>query len=133
MSRFSLAIPKSLHSIRKYLKASDQCNEYVVCPKCSTLYTLKDCIINQNGREVPKLCDYIEFPNHPHHTRRTKCNANLLKSVRVGKKSKLVPRKVFAYHSIIQSLKAMARRPGFFEICEHWRDREAMGAGVLGH
>ena len=85
LSRFSLAIPKSLHSIRKYLKANDQCNEYIVCPKCSTLYTLKDCIINQNGREVPKLCDYIEFPNHPHHTRRTKCNANLLKSVRVGK------------------------------------------------
>ena len=39
---------------------------------------------------------------------------------------------MFAFHSIIQSLKAMARRPGFFEICEHWRDREAMGAGVLG-
>lgn len=132
LSHLSLALPKTLYSARKYLKSSKRCVEYVVCPKCSTLYLLEACIITQNRTRISKLCDHIEFPNHPHSSRRSKCNATLLKSVRIGNKSKLVPRKVYAYHGIIRSLKEMAKRPGFLDMCEHWRDRETAQPGVLG-
>ena len=51
--------------------------EYVVSPKCNALYCLGDCIVRQNGREESKMCDFIEYPKHPHPSR-TKCNAILL-------------------------------------------------------
>jgi hypothetical protein len=133
LTKVSTSLPKSLYSIRKCLESNNHCTEYVVCPKCSTLYLLDDCIIIENGIQVSKPCDHIEFPNHPHASRRSKCNASLLKSVQVGKQSKLVPRKVYPYHSVIQSLKEMVKRPGFLSMCEHWREREATQSGVLGN
>lgn len=129
LTQLSNTFPKSLYCIRKRLKNGDECTEYIVCPKCSTLYTLGECI-TENGSQQPKMCNHVEFPNHPQHSRRAKCNSSLVKSVQIGRKTKLVPRKVFAYHSVIETLKEMARRPGFLDMCEHWRDREV--TDVLG-
>ena len=120
-------LPKSLSSIRGTLRNSAQHStvlEYVVCPKCNSLYLLEDCIIRHNGKLESKLCHFVEYPRHSQLSRRIKCNVPLLKTISVGKKSKLVPRKTFVYNSIISALEAMVSRKGFIQKCEHWRDRK---------
>ena len=41
-------LPKSLYTIRKRFRKVDGFTEYVVCPKCSTLYTFAECIIQRS-------------------------------------------------------------------------------------
>ena len=126
-------LPKSLYTIRKRFRKVDGFTEYVVCPKCSTLYTFAECIIQQGNITDSRRCEHIEFPNHPHSARRSKCNTILMKRVKVNGKSKLVPKKVFVYQSVIQSLQEMATRPGFLQMCEHWRYRsDQVSDGTLG-
>lgn len=67
------------------------------------------------------LC--IQFPNHPHESRRQKCNALLLKKVKYGSTYKLVPRKEYAYNSIKSSLAKLFSRHNFSEKYELWRKR----------
>lgn len=116
------ALPKSMLTIQTAFK-QDNFIEYVVCPKCCKLYLLSDCIIDNHGQVTSKLCDYIEFPDHPFSSQRKACSEILLKRIKVGKKIKLVPRKVYVYRSIIQSLKAMMGRKNFLEKCDLWRSR----------
>lgn len=115
-------MPKSMLTIQAAFRHNDFI-EYVVCPKCFKLYTLEECIIDVHGRKESKQCNHIEFPDHPQHSRRHACGEVLLKSIKVGSKLKFVPRKTFAYRSIIQSLAAMAKRQGFLEKCDLWRSR----------
>ena len=131
LTQLAIALPKSLYSVRKHFTKDNHCIEYVVCPTCSSLYLFDECIVYENGTQVSKLCDHVDFPNHPHASRRNKCNTRLLKSIRVGKKSKLVARKLFPYHSVIISLKKMIKRRGFLSMCDHWRERETQ-PGILG-
>lgn len=52
---------------------------YVVCPKCHSLHEYEECIITlSNGRKGPKRCHFVQYPNHPHPTRRMPCNTQLL-------------------------------------------------------
>ena len=96
LTELSSKFPKSLYSIRKHFQISNgDITEYVVCQKCCTLYSLDDCIVTRQGRAESKLCSYVEFPNHPHMSKRNKCGMVLMKQIRVGKKSKCVPRKNF--------------------------------------
>jgi hypothetical protein len=44
-----------------------------------------------------------------------------MKPIKVGKKYKLVPRKLFVYNSIRKTIEKFASRPGFFASCEAWR------------
>ena len=117
------SIPKSLHTLRKYFRRDNGCTEYVVCPKCSQLYTISECIMKTGSRVESKRCTYIEFPHHPHQRKRSKCNTVLLKTIQVCGKSKLVPKKVFIYQSVISSLIEMAKTKDFLQKCEHWRNR----------
>ena len=121
-------LPTSLYKLQKYFcKGVTEFTTYVVC---STLYKTEECIIK--GRlEISRKCDHIEFPNHPHSSKRTKCGTILLKKVKFDDKFKLVPRKVYIYRSIVQTLKEMSRREGFLQSCEHWRDR-TLPQGALG-
>ena len=112
-------LPKSLYTIRKHFRKVDGCTEYVVCPNCSNLYTLAECIIHQGSIAESMKCKHTEFPNHSHSARRSKCNTILMKRVKVNGKSKLVPKRV--YRSVFQSLKDMATWQGFLQMCEHWR------------
>ena len=82
---------------------------------------MKDCIVHQNGRNESQVCGYVMYPNHPHLSKRNKCNTVLLKKIRVGCKNKLVPRKTFVYNSVIDGLKSLVCRRGFLQKCEHWR------------
>ena len=116
--------PKSLYGVRKLTKQNYDIKEYVVCPKCNSLYSASNSIIKlHNGDSQSKCCEYIEFPNHKHQSRQTKCGIRLMKEVRIGGKSKLVPKKVFFYHSISSYLQTFIERKGFLEKCELWRKR----------
>lgn len=90
--RVANAMPKSMPTVRAAFKL-DSFTEYVVCSKCCKLFTLEDCIVNVHDRKESKRCDYIEFPTHPHRSRRNICGEVLLKKIKVGGKIKLVPRK----------------------------------------
>ena len=70
-------------------------------------------------------CDFVAFPNHPHCSRRSKCNTALMKQVRVGGKTKLVLKKSFLYHSVISGLQKLIARKGFLQQCEHWRQHSS--------
>ena len=98
----SSIIPKSL---RKHIrnKRNGLC-EFVVCSKCHALYEPSQCVVKEHGVEMSKHCDYIEFPQHPHSSRRTKCGTPLMKRVRLGGKSKLVP---YIYHSVIAGIEKL--------------------------
>ena len=128
MVEIAQSLPRSLCSIRKYFRQDGDIISYVVCPKCSRIYTVSSCIVKCSGRLVSKRCDHVEFPNHPSQSKRqSKCNALLMKTIKVRGKSKLIPRKVYVYKSIITSLTEMAKRPGFLKKCDHWRSRISDG------
>lgn len=126
LNALAQALPKSLYSIRKLVaRYQGGVSEYAVCQVCHTLYALSDCIITENGMKKSKHCDFVAFPNHPHRSRRSKCNTALMKQVRVGGKTKLVPKKSFLYHSVISGLQKLIARKGFLQHCERWRDRSS--------
>ena len=58
--------------------------EYVVCPKCSTLYEASECSMVSHDVLISKTCSYVEFPNHPQKRRRAACGATLMKKVKYG-------------------------------------------------
>lgn len=119
----SESIPKSMYTIRKMINIKQGITEYVVCPKCHRLYNLSDCVTINCSREESKLCDFVKFPLHPHISKRSKCNAILMKKVIVGGKRKLVPRKSFFYHSVIDGLQHLIAKKDFLQKCEHWKKR----------
>ena len=100
LTELSHMLPLTMYKVRKI---SGNTNigifEYAVCPECTAIYDPSTC-----RNEESQLCSHIEFPNHPHLSKRKKCNAPLMKKVRIGKKSKLVPHKVYCYRSIVQTL-----------------------------
>ena len=70
---------------------------------------------------TPLVCDHVEYPNHSQVHQRKKCGAALMKKVKVGGKYKLVPRKVYVYNSLVDSLERLVSKPGFLDRCEQWR------------
>ena len=76
-------------------KNKDCITDYAVCLACDHLYELCDCIISERGTLKSRLCEFVSFLNHPHHSRQLKCNTALMKQIRVGGMLKLVARKSF--------------------------------------
>ena len=125
-------LPSTLYKLKKHFHQSCEYDYFVVCPKCFSLYQMEVCIIKIPGHEVQsKVCDHVEFPHHPHSSRRVSCGAVLMKKIKIGEKYKLVPKKTFVYRSIIQSLKEMSRRKGFLQLFRHWSERDMTG-DILG-
>ena len=78
---------------------------YVVCPKCYTLYKLEECIIRQrNGTDESAKCSFVQYPNHPHVSRRERCNAILNKRTEHGSDYRLIPCKVYIHNNLKASL-----------------------------
>lgn len=123
LKSFSEIFPKTLYSLRKCLKLKKNYVKYVVCPRCHRLYDESECIIKELGVEKSLKCLYVKFPNHPQQCRRKKCDTELMKKVKVGKKYRLIPRKNYVYYNIIASIKRLVSIPGFLELCEEWRER----------
>lgn len=88
---------------------------YTACPKCSHLYPVESCKVQLAGSIVSKLCDHVEFPEHPHFTQRQPCATVLMKKVKtfVGT-TVLYPHNLFCYKDIIESLQAFSTSPRFY-------------------
>lgn len=115
--------PKSMYSIRKLMKPVESFTVFVVCPKCSALYSPSECTVTIRNKTQSKLCDFVEYPKHKHVSRRTQCGEALMKQIHINGKCKFVPRKTFIYNSIISSLRNFVKRKSFLSKCELWRER----------
>lgn len=123
---FAMLFPRSVHLLRKQLGLDkDRFTKYVVCPKYHSLYVFEDCYEVLRGKRITKKCSFVQFPNHRQHFCRTKCDEPLLKEVSLKSgETKLYPRKVYCYNSVIANLRDFLQRPGFVEKCELWRSRD---------
>lgn len=102
---FAKTFPTTLYSLRKCLKLKNSYVTYVVCPRCHTLYKESQCLVTgSDGVTASLKCSHIEYPDHPQQAHRKKCGAELMKKVKVRRTNKLVPRKVYVYYSIIDTL-----------------------------
>ena len=103
-------IPRSLKSLRQTFTSSiNGLTEYVVCPKCSTLYEASECSMVSRGVLISRTCTYVEFPNHPQKRRRSACGATLMRKVKYVAAYKLVPVKTFLHNSVIEALKSIVQ------------------------
>ena len=61
---FFTSFPTSLYTMKKYLGLTkDTFEKYVICVKCGSLYTFKECFVtNVTGNCKPKLCNHKHFP-----------------------------------------------------------------------
>ena len=115
-------IPQNAYFLKKALSFGIKLHMYVVCPKCHELYNPDDCIIKLSDGTTESLkCAFVEYPNHPHISRRGKCGALLMKKVKYGSKYQLIPRKVYA---LKRSLVKLFSREGFASKLEMWRKRQ---------
>ena len=112
LTELATNFPKTLYTLKKTLGVESDLMQYCVCPTCHTLYKEKDCL---------QKCEHIEFPNHPYALYRQRCGTELMKSIKVERSYKLVPRKIYVYNSIMGTLQKLILRPGFIESCEKWR------------
>lgn len=126
MVSFSQEIPLTVKTAEKYLGIDlDHSGivEYVVCPKCSSVYCYDNCVeIKSDGTKHAKQCHHIKYPHHPYLSKRQPCNAELLKLVQQGKS--LIPIKTYCYYPLHLSIQRLVLQPGFLNMCEEWRMRE---------
>jgi len=94
--------PKSLKAVQKYLKLNiDEFIQYVVCPKCNSVYELQACVSKQlHGQLTAKQCAHVQFPHHPinnhvgllyftRYVEAVTCNFNLIRSTHINLSQKL--------------------------------------------
>ena len=119
------SVPLTLSTVHKLISLeNDHFVNFVVCPKCDSVYEFQDCIdMDNNGLQQAKDCSHIDFPNHPQASHRNPCGAKLLKQVRRKHGSSLVPIKVYPYMSLKESFGKFVKRESFLAICEQWRIR----------
>jgi hypothetical protein len=133
LSEICRILPKTMWGVKNIVGVQriEGVIDYVVCPKCHSLFSVSDCSTLQNGKRLfhDERCDHIEYPNHPHNPRRSKCNTSLMKRVKVKGTTKFTPRKLYHYHSIVDSLKKLISRHDFLNDCEQWRKRN-VGEGI---
>ena len=99
-----------------------------MCPVCFSIYEHDSMIETDDlGKEIPKKCSYIRFPNHPQMNRRIECGGSLFKTVKLqGGKRKLRARYEYAYQPLKQSLQKLLNCKGFAEKLEYWRKRSTV-------
>lgn len=122
LRNLSNAMPVTKSTLRKILALDGpDFLEYVVCPKCDSLYTPEHC--KRGGKFVATACSYKAYPNHPQERRRNECGTQLMRLVRMKKGTVYRPIKLFPHQSIKQAITKLAQRPGFVQSCELWRKR----------
>ena len=120
-----IKIPGNTAAASKLLQIMDKDDfiEYVVCPKCQSVYSYSDCVYTRGGHDIPKVCSHIPYPNHTYLSKRGSCGAALLKKVKTGRKTTLVPIKVYPYQPLYKSFNNLVKKEGFLDACEMWRNR----------
>ena len=107
LQSFLTAFPTTeyvLRTIAGMTNADASFTQFVCCPKCFKLYTeLQTWVIYPHSKPEDFLCEHVEFPRHPHASRRSKFGATLLKRINTGSSTFLRPLKVYPYRSVIGS------------------------------
>lgn len=120
--------PTSLKGVQKCLNLNnDEFIQYVVCPKCDSVYEPNACVSKQlHGHLATKQCIHIQFPNHSLHSFRQPCGTLLLQRVCRGRGNnlKFQPYKVYPYQSIKKALIHLCNRSNFLMMCEQWRQMQ---------
>ena len=84
-SSFLDLFPTSEHALRRLAGIDDtdcKFNQSVCCPKCFKTYPeLRTWTTYSHSTPGDFLCDFVEYPRHPHVSRRMKCGSHLLKYV----------------------------------------------------
>lgn len=119
------AFPSSLYMMKKKLNLpKDEFEKYVICSKCSSLYTYEECLQTSiSGQTTPKTCNHIAFRHHPMALFRKPCGHNLLKQVITKTDKKYYPYKTYCYYSLSKSISSVLSQQDLMDQCEHWRDR----------
>ena len=119
--------PTSLYMAQKFFKLEkDNFTKYVVCQSCHSIYLYENCLRKgSNGKDVPKTCSYVAFPQHLYGLRDKSVGGHdlLRKVVLHNGDIKYYPLKVYCYNSIVNSLKIILSRPGMETLCDHWKSR----------
>jgi len=86
-------LPNNIITVRKLLQITARNNfiEFVVCPKCQSIYKYEDCIYTHRGMQESKTCSYVAFPQHHHRSKRQACGNKLLKKLKTKKDLSLFP------------------------------------------
>ena len=121
---FANIIPQTLYFIEKNLCLHKDNNfiKYAVCPKCKTLCKFDDCIQRRpNGEAVSKKCRHVNYPHHPHKTRRKPCGTILMKAKRSKSgRTFLYPKQVYCFKKVTSLL--VINKPNFIDYCEKRRN-----------
>ena len=121
---FASRIPISLAGCRKVAGIDrDSFITYVVCEKCHSVYDFDSCYdLDEKGNRVAKKCQYIKYPQ----CNMKPCNEVLLiNSVYTRSKiPHLVPKKVFCYQSLINSIERLLVYKDILNILNHWKNRD---------
>ncbi|XP_073729773.1 uncharacterized protein [Misgurnus anguillicaudatus] len=93
--------------------------QYVVCPKCMTVYMLTETHERRrDGTKVCRTCGHIPFYNHPKQRSalRKKYGSALLRKATYSSGEEYVhPIPSYCYKSVVQSLGGLVKRLGFEE------------------
>ena len=97
--------------------------KYIVCPCCDACYSY---YLVEESNQILKECKHIQFPNHPHESRRQPCGAYLMKIIKSSSDActRVRPIKLFAYQSLKVAMTNLLNKDGFLKQCEQWRQRE---------
>ena len=127
ISELHSIFPTTLYTLKRNsplsLRWKQSITKYAVCSKCSTIQPLDQSSYSPQSHpflDIPR-CNFVEFPDHPQRSRRSKCNGQIMKQIKCGSKYKLVPTKCFLFNSITESLKDIMNRPGMLKLCNQWR------------
>ena len=117
--------PTSLYTMKQNLNISkDEFEKYVICSKCCSLYTYKECLqTSVSGQISPKSCNHIAFRHHPMPSMRRPCGHNLLKQVITKADKKYYPYKTYCYYPLSKSISSVLGQHDLLDQCEHWRKR----------
>lgn len=125
LSDINKHFPPTIYQMEKLLGINEEALiRYVVCSKCYSVYNYNDCITEAGSTQVARLCRF-QSSNFGQP-----CNGTLLKRVELAKNKNVVlyPIKVYCYIPLQYYLSALLKRPGFHELCEHWKkDSSSVG------
>ena len=111
-------LPTTMYSFRSFLDTKS-CSfvRYVVCVKCHTLYSYKDCIDQCGTRVLINTCTS--------KTSKGLCRTPLAKPVQSTTGKEFIrPYKTFCYMPLRRLLQELLNRPDFSSHCEAWRTRK---------
>ena len=112
--------PKSTSFAHRYLGTKAEFIQYELCPKCFSLYSFENCKEKVGSRELSKQCTFVPYPRHPQISRRSPCNAFLLKSFETPSGQALYPYETYCYKLLTTAIQVFASSR--LE-CKNWCNR----------